>query len=315
MKYLLLLTLLFPLFAQAGWQSGDKKTPTQTLNIPTAAGEQLHAYLWLPEGYSPNETYKAVVLAHGCGGAHYKDEPAKWTKRYVAGKFKVWGKLLNEQNLIVLLVDSFTNRDDNGDIGGGVCSSSATALERPVRIDPVAVRPADIAYGIDYLKQHYPVSKVGVMGFSNGGTAALVLANHANLAQQDQAPQDGFLDTSLKQWFNLPFQANYQADLIVSLYPGCGLNGYSPLTQNSIQNFDSYTDTFLYAASDDAALPSNTKQKCQSLAVEDANRSFESPNMMFKILVDTRHQFDYKENDEATVAATIQRILALFVSM
>lgn len=315
MKYLFVLILLLPVMGYTAWQSSDKKTPDQTLSITSSKGGQLNAYVWLPEGYDMSHSYKAVVLAHGCGGAHYKDEPHKWTARYIAGKFKVWGKLFNEQGLIVMLVDSFSTRDLNGDVGGGVCSSSDTALNRPEKIDPVTVRPADIADGIAYLKQNYNVEKVGVVGFSNGGTSALVLANHEQLAQQDISPKDGFLDGTTKAWFDVPFEPSYQANLIVSMYPGCGLNGYTSSSVNTITSFDTYTDSFLFIASTDTALPNNTKEKCQNLAITDAQGSYVNSNMMLTVVPDTNHQFDYKENNEPAVQAVIQRILALFESM
>ena len=315
MKYILIFILLFPSSLNAAWQSTDKKTPDESVNINTYSGEAIKAYLWYPENFQAekaNKKYKAVVMAHGCGGAHYKDESDKWTAPYVAGKYKVWGKLLNEQDIVVMLVDSFSTRDDNGDVGGGVCDTS-DPLDRPDKIDPVSVRPADIAAGISYIKSRsdFQTDKVGVFGFSNGGTSTLVLANHENLIERSNA-----LKESGKKWFDLPFNEAYRADLFVALYPGCGLNGYSAATRDIFNDlFLTYTDTFLYIASDDTSLPANTKEKCQSLRLLDAEKTFDSPNMKMKVVVNTDHQFDYYEADEQPVKETIERILALFESM
>jgi dienelactone hydrolase len=305
-------TLLLPLTVQA-WSSSDKKTPDESIYIDVPGiDEQVKAYLWYPDNYGVDEQLNAVVMAHGCGGAHYKDNAYQWTKSYISGKYKVWAKLLNEQNMVVMLVDSFTTRDDDGDVGGGVCSSS-DSLGRPDKIDPIAVRPADLAAGIYYFKtnQEVDIQSVGVLGFSNGATSALVLANHKSVIER----ADELADND-KTIFDVPFTEAYKADAIVSLYPGCGLNGYSEQTQDIFSNsFSTYADTFLFAASNDTSLPDDTSQKCQSLMELDTQREFVGSNMMLKVVADTNHQFDYKEEDELPVQKVMQRIIRIFESM
>jgi len=311
-KYLLIGMLLMPSYAMAGWQYSDKKVPDQESFINTESGSTIKVYTWYPDNYGSDKEYNAVVMAHGCGGAHYKDEPDKWTSKYISGKYKVWGKLLSDKNLVVILVDSFTTRDEGGDVGGGVCSSS-DSLARPTKIDPVSVRPADIAHAIKYLRENgdIAINKVGVLGFSNGGTSALVLANHKDLERRNKE-----LAYEGKIWFDISFIREYQADLIVSMYPGCALNGYSQETQGIFyEQFSTYTDTFLIAASDDTSLPDNTKEKCKNLRVLDAYSSFENSNMKTKVVENTNHQFDYKEIDEAPVEDAVKSIISLFESM
>lgn len=311
MKNWLLMLVVLPGLAFANWTSSDKKTPEETLEILDYQDELMNAYLWLPEDHDPNLEYSAVVMVHGCGGAHYKDIPEQWTAKYISGKYKVWGKLLNQQNIMVLMVDSFTHRDVNNDIGGGVCGGDP--LDRPAKIDPISVRPADIAKGIEYLKSRDDVDadKVGVLSFSNGGTAALALANHAALVQKQQALMDAG-----KEWFNLPFDAAYQASTFVSLYPGCGLNGYTDATQGVLSNdFNTYAETFLFSASNDTSLPDDTLEKCAALRTMDAQHAPEQTNMQMRVVENTNHQFDYKEEDEQPVIRTIDRILSLFATM
>ena|GEM_PF-7118639 len=311
MNYLILLTLLLPSLSHAAWQYSNKKTPEQSMQITTETGEVVNAYLWLPQNYSPNNQYKAVVMVHGCGGAHYKDSPNQWTARYIAGKFKVWGKLLNNRNILVFMVDSFSTRDSGGDVGGGVCNST-DPLARPAKIDPVSVIPVDIASAIRYLKSRPDVlpDKVGVIGFSNGGTSVLVLANHQHL----EARSSELIDAG-KTWFNLPFIEDYTANLIVSMYPGCGLNGYTRETKYTFTEFDTYTETYLFAASNDTTLPANTLDKCSTLRELDASVASTYPDMLMTVVENTDHQFDYKENNEIPVYQTIQSILSLFESM
>lgn len=306
-----LLILVLPSIAIAGWQHNDKKTADETVAILTSNDEVMNAYLWLPADYDPNNHYSAVVMAHGCGGAHYRDSAHQWTAQYVSGKYKVWGNLLNQQNMIALLVDSFTHRDNNGDVGGGVCGGDP--LNRPSKIDPVSVRPADIAEGIAWLKTRDDINpdKIGVLGFSNGGTASLVLANHAMMAaNQEQLIIEG------KEWFDLPHEAQYQALTVVSLYPGCGLNGYSEATQNLFtDSFETNSETYLFAASNDNSLPDNSLEKCHGLTAMDVAKGWQTTNLQMQVIENTSHQFDYYENDEPAVQQAISRILALFSSM
>lgn len=283
------------------------KIPDKTLSIKEVeTNETLRAYLWLPNNYTPNKKYPAVVMAHGCGGAHYKDDPKYWNAQYVAGKYKFWGALLNREGFIVLLVDSFTTRDNN-DVGKGVCNTS-NPLDRPSKIDPVSIRPADIASGIAYLKSRSDVDKnrVGVLGFSNGATSALVFANHTNLLKREEE-----LIAEGKKFFDLPLEDKYKADVIIALYPGCGLNGYSPETQNIFKdNFEVDTPTYLFMASNDHILPADTKSKCTNLENLNNNSLFhleEVPN--------TDHQFDYYERDEKPVQEVIYKILNIFETM
>ena len=310
MKKLVSLLIFIPLVCQASWNFSDKKIPEEQFEIATTNGELLNAYLWLPDDYSPNNSYKSVVMVHGCGGVHYKDEADKWTSKYIAGKYKVWGKLLNQSNIMVLMVDSFSTRD-NGDVGKGVCN--LPSLDRPAKIDPITVRPADIASGIEYLKSRNDVidDKVGVLGFSNGATSVLALANHEKLEQRAEQ-----LNLNGKDWFDLPYVESFQANTFIALYPGCGLNGYSIESQNTIVgNFETYTETFIFSASNDTSLPSDTNDKCNLLRQQDSLKTFEIPNMVVKVIEGTNHQFDYKENEEEEVLQSINRILSIFETM
>lgn len=278
--------------ALAGWSSGDKETPDETLTFTATSGEDLRGYLWYPDNYDPQSTYKAVVMAHGCGGAHYTNDAELWIASKVAGKFKVWGNLLSQQDLMVLLVDSFTTRDVDEDIGGGVCSISYST--RPTKIDPIDVRPMDIASGIAYLNGRDDVSEgqIGVLGFSNGGTSALALSSH------------GVLNP-----FNVPFTAQYKAARIVALYPGCGMQGYHQGSEDLYDNvYEAYTDTYLYAASDDGSFSPGYLDMCQAL--EDLD-----PDLWYSVVGNTDHQFDYYENGEANVDATMTLIIQGFVDM
>jgi len=309
----IILSVILSIYALAGWTNSDKKTPDKTIEFKQLdTNETLRAYLWLPKDYQDGQKYKAIVLAHGCGGVHYKDDPDDWIAKYVAGKYKVWGKLLSDRGFIVLLEDSFTTRDENGNIGGGVCGSRDT-LDRPQKIDPISVRAGDIASAIAYLKSRDDViqDKVGVLGFSNGATSALALSNHKDLqARKYNLIQDG------KKIFNIPFKDKYKANIIIALYPGCGINGYDSETQDIfINRFITYTDTYIFMASNDSVLPMDTKFRCNRLRIYDAYKNDDSTNMQVITVRDTDHQFDYYESDKEQVQKAIRRVIYLFESM
>ena len=287
--------------------SYKESLPNSTLSIKQDdTGEYLRAYLWLPKDYDSNKKYPAVVLAHGCGGAHYTDDPDEWTAQYIAGKFRVWGKLLSDNGFMVLLVDSFTTRDDNGDVGGGVCDTP-NPLDRPSKIDPISVRPADIASGVAYLKSRDDVdsSRVDVLGFSNGGTASLVLSNHKDLVDRaNELQQDG------KEVFDLPYEPIYEPNKIITLYPGCRLNGYSQETNDIFKNrFKVDTDTYIFMASDDKTLPSDYKYYCNRLV--DLNPNDE---LHLTTVANTDHQFDYNQSTQTSVKEAITDIVNLLRS-
>ena len=312
MKRVVFILLLAFVTLSAKWSSSEKKTPNETLTITqTETGENLRGYLWLPKDYKSNQKYPAVVLVHGCGGAHYKDDSSYWNAKYLAGKYKVWGKLLRDNGFIVFLVDSFTTRD-NDDVGKGVCHTK-NPLERPSKIDPISIRPGDIASAIAYLKSRDDIkpNKVGVLSFSNGATAALVFSNHKSLINRYSK-----LKAKNKKAFNLPFEDKYKASKIIALYPGCGLNGYSEDTRYIFKNkFETDTDTYLFMASNDTVLPKDTKEKCTHLEELDSHKTINAPTMKLQEVPDTDHQFDYYENNEQPVINTINTIIYIFKSM
>ena len=70
--------------------------PRTTVRIPTASGDELEAWLYLPKGHGP---HPAVVMAHGIGGIRRED----WLH---SGGF--WGRSGHEadveQSLLLTLV-------------------------------------------------------------------------------------------------------------------------------------------------------------------------------------------------------------------
>lgn len=116
--------------------------------------EELEPYVKLtkPEGEGP---FPAVVLLHGCGGlsSSFRHD---WDKR-LAG----WG-------YVSLQVDSFTPRDITGICAGGM-----------IAVETLPYRVKDAYLARDYLASLDFVDgeKIGVIGWSHGGTTAVKTVN------------------------------------------------------------------------------------------------------------------------------------------
>jgi dienelactone hydrolase len=157
------------------------------LTIVNSQGQTLNARLYVPAGAGP---FRAVVALHGCGGLIINGSTGGTTLR---SQFTGWGERLAAENVVVLFVDSFSPRGFDNVCGNGTLINEA--------VD----RVHDAYAGLAYVRA-LPVvdaARVAVLGWSNGGSAALsavaVVNNPATL------PAAGGFRTA------------------VSFYPGCGL--------------------------------------------------------------------------------------------
>ncbi len=119
----------------------------------------LSSYLYRPVGKGP---FPAVVLLHGCAG--------------VLSKHKRWGERLSDWGYVALLVDSFQPRGVDR-----ICEASDDQWQRFN-----VLRMADARGAARYLRQQEFVDsrRLGVIGWSNGGTIVLDLASDAASPEQ-----------------------------------------------------------------------------------------------------------------------------------
>lgn len=192
--------------AATGRIAFNSVTPKNRFELANASYDPKPVAIWgtldLPaSGQGP---YPAMVLAHGSGGIEVKDR-----ERWVA--------LLNKMGVATFVVDSFTPRgiartiDDQGQLDQSANDADALAALALLAADP-RIDPA----------------RIGVMGFSRGGTVALETA------------VDRFRRGVVKN--EVKFAAH------IAFYPGCGLRYWrtpSPLTGAPIMmalgELDNYT--------------------------------------------------------------------------
>lgn len=142
----------------------------------------LDGYLYKPEAQG---RFVALVMFHGCAGALGKNGA-------ITQRFRDTAKLLNGMGYGVLLVDSFNPRGERQ-----ICTVNpkARAIQEEHRwLD---------AYGaIEYLNARADVvpGKIGAIGFSHGGTAAVQVMNAELPVKKQGAP--GFAAA-------------------IAMYPGC----------------------------------------------------------------------------------------------
>ena len=142
----------------------------------------LDGYLYKP---AAEGRFVALVMFHGCAGALGKSGA-------ITQRFRDTAKLLNGMGYGVLLVDSFNPRGERQ-----ICT--VTPKARSIQEEQ---RWLDAYGAIEYLNTRADVvpGKIGAIGFSHGGTAAVQVMNAELPVKQQGAP--GFAAA-------------------IALYPGC----------------------------------------------------------------------------------------------
>ena len=142
-----------------------------------AAGQQstvLDGYLFRPPG---DGKHPAIVGLHGCGGMFARGTGL------ITPIYRAWAAEFNRQGYVFLLVDSFGPRHH-----GEMCSVGGFEL------DLYRKRPKD-AYGALWYLQAQPFvrsDRIGLVGWSQGGAAALFSIGAQSLGRPSALPQGDF---------------------------------------------------------------------------------------------------------------------------
>ncbi|MBX9778127.1 MAG: dienelactone hydrolase family protein [Xanthobacteraceae bacterium] len=172
----------------------------ERVTFPGADGKTtLSAYVFMPAKSAPAKSaapksaaperaarMPAVVMMHGRGGVYSKAAKGRYAASTISQRHRMWGELWAANGYVAVLVDSFGPR---GYPAGFPRFSYDT---RPDAVNEVTVRPLDAYGALAWLRARADIdgNRVGLQGWSNGGSAAL--ATMAAGTGYTPAPVKGF---------------------------------------------------------------------------------------------------------------------------
>lgn len=151
-----------PVPVQTGTTASNAET-TQVVYLPNpTGGNQLKAVLYIPSTAVP---VPAVVVMHGSGGLWSSTDS---TNTKLASQFKGWIDSFRVHRIAALFVDSYTAR------GTQTFHNMVPPNSLPIAAE--FVRPRDAYAGLEYLRTlstKIIPNRIGLLGFSHGGTTVL----------------------------------------------------------------------------------------------------------------------------------------------
>jgi carboxymethylenebutenolidase len=174
----------------------QEKLPQRVDFFSTDGRTKLVGYVFAPSKH--NAPFPAVVPMHGRAGAYSSLAHGRYEAMTLSKRHQMWGQFWSAQGYVAVLVDGFGPR------GYPQGFPRFSYGERPEELDEVLVRPLDAYGGLAYLRTRPDIApdRVGLMGWSNGGSATLA----------SMAPQAPGLTQQMQ---------GFAAAL--AFYPGCGL--------------------------------------------------------------------------------------------
>jgi carboxymethylenebutenolidase len=191
-----LVLILFPTLA-------IPRERAERVTFPSKDGKtMLVGYVFKPTN-PRGDRVPAVVMMHGRAGAYSSRAEGIYDAGTLSMRHQEWGERWAEQGYIAVLVDGFGPR------GYPEGFPRHSYDSRPAELNEVAVRPLDAYGALAYLRSRRDVAgnRIGVMGWSNGGSATLATMSVDAPGIQQPTVQTGF-----------------RAALVY--YPGCGLHGH-----------------------------------------------------------------------------------------
>lgn len=161
----------------------------------------LVGYLYKPAAMSAPRV-PAVVMMHGRAGAYSSAAKGIYDGSTLSRRHQAWGRIWAERGYVALLVDGFGPR------GYPQGFPRFSYDSRPEELNEVTVRPLDAYGALAYLRSRADIlpDRIGLQGWSNGGSAAL--ATMVPTAPGITAPNPS---------------SGFRAALV--FYPACGLKG------------------------------------------------------------------------------------------
>lgn len=161
----------------------------------------LVGYAFKPRGPHAERT-AAVVMMHGRAGAYSSLAHGNYGAATLSKRHQEWGHLWAQRGYLAILVDGFGPRGYPQGFG------RFSYDQRPEELNEVTVRPLDAYGALAYLRTRRDVlpDRIGLQGWSNGGSAALAAMSVAAPGIVSPTPATGFRGALV-------------------FYPACGLKG------------------------------------------------------------------------------------------
>jgi dienelactone hydrolase len=182
----------------------------ERIEFPSADGRTtLVGYLFKP-AVPAGTRVPAVVMMHGRAGAYSSGAKGAYDAAHLSQRHQFWGRFWADQGYVAILVDGFGPRGYPQGFGRFSYDS------RPAELDEVSVRPFDAYGALAYLRSLPDVlpDRIGLQGWSNGGSAALAAMAPDAPGIKDHTPAAGFRAA-------------------LALYPACGLKDHFAATRYS----------------------------------------------------------------------------------
>jgi carboxymethylenebutenolidase len=173
-----------------------------TVTFPSADQKTtLAGYVFRPP-HAGTERLPAVVMMHGRGGAYSSLADDTYDATTLSKRHKFWGETLAREGYLAILVDGFGPR------GYPHGFPQHSYGDRPPELDETTVRPLDAYGALAYLRTRPDVDPkaIGLLGWSNGGSATLAAMSADTPALPHASVETGFRGA-------------------LAFYPACGLKG------------------------------------------------------------------------------------------
>ena len=231
------------------------------------------------------ERRPGIVMMHGRAGAYSQRANGRYDATTLTLRHKAWGRRWAEAGYVAVLVDGFGPR------GHPAGFPRFSYENRPGEVDETTVRPRDAYGALAYLRTRPDVisDRIGLQGWSNGGSAAIVAISTIAPGVAGATPATGFRAA-------------------LSFYPACGLKKLFDETP-----FKPYAPTLVLHGSADEEVSAT---RCEALVTRSRAAGGDVEITVYPGAV---HGFDAPDRSrqavEANAAATeaaIARSLAFF---
>ena len=203
-SYRLLAALMMSAVAAgSGWldRASAADMPVRVTFASADGKTTLVGYVFKPARL-PAARVPAVVMMHGRAGAYSSQAGGVWDATTLSQRHAMWGEFWAEQGYIAVVVDGFGPR------GYPQGFPRFSYEKRPPELDEVSIRPLDAYGALAYLRARPDVlpDRIGLMGWSNGGSATLAAMSADAPGIAGPTPATGFRAA-------------------LAFYPACGLKG------------------------------------------------------------------------------------------